>query len=106
MFRIKLKIKGGDVLLFFTNPLEQIQAYITDKTAHFHEMVDYLTTLVLLGFGIIVLILVVTLFLLYKIYRQTSKGYVDRIRAEVERDLIQKYQLELREDYKKYLQKK
>ncbi|MGZ9848814.1 hypothetical protein ACXU4N_02745 [Macrococcus psychrotolerans] len=86
--------------------MDRVQEFIADKEAQLHHMIDMLTTMILLGFGSILVILGFTLYLLYKIYRQTSKHYVDRIKAEVEKELIQKYNLELKEEYKSYLQKR
>lgn len=93
-------------IILFTNPLDRVQEFIADKEAQLHHMIDMLTTMILLGFGSILVVLGFTLYLLYKIYRQTSKHYVDRIKAEVEKELIQKYNLELKEEYKSYLQKR
>lgn len=93
-------------MILFTNPLDTMQEFIADKEAQLQHMVDMLTTMILLGFGAILLTSGFTLYLLYKIYSQTNKHYVDRIKAEVEKELIHKYNLELKEEYKSYLQKR
>ncbi|MDJ1091314.1 hypothetical protein QNJ39_06855 [Macrococcus caseolyticus] len=93
-------------IILFTNPLDTVQEFIADKEAQLQHMIDMLTTIILLGFGSVMIILGFTLYLIYKIYRQTSKHYVDGIKAEVEKELVQKYNLELKEEYKSYLQKR
>lgn len=92
-------------MLFFTKPLKNIEDFMIDKQDQFQSMIDHLQLIVILGFSGLVLLMLSILYFNYKIYRRMSQSHLDRIKLEVERELLKKYDLELKSEFKENLRK-
>ncbi|MCU7556663.1 hypothetical protein ROU88_00840 [Macrococcus capreoli] len=92
-------------MIFFTQPIKDIEDFIVTKQNQFQTMFDHLQLLIMIGFGGLLLIMLSILYFNYKIYRQMSQQHIDRIKLEVEKELLKKYELDLKQEYKENLPK-
>ncbi|WP_414043367.1 hypothetical protein [Macrococcus animalis] len=92
-------------MLFFTKPFKDIEDFMIDKQDQFYAMIDHLQLIVILGFSGLVILMLSILYFNYKIYRRMSQSHIDRIKLEIERELLKKYDLELKPEYKENLRK-
>lgn len=92
-------------MLFFTKPLKDIEDFIIDKQEQFQVMIDHLQLIMILGFTGLVIIMLSILYFNFQIYRRMRKSYIDRIKIEVERELLKKYDLQLLPEYKEKLER-
>lgn len=92
-------------MLLFTNPLNEIEDFLIEKQDQVQAMIDHLQMIVFLGFSSLLLLMISILYFNYKIYRRMSQAHLDRLKLEVERELLKKYELELKPEYKENLAK-
>ncbi|MFC6291714.1 hypothetical protein BHU61_03195 [Macrococcus epidermidis] len=92
-------------MIFFTKPFKNLEDFIIEKQDQFQAMIDQLQLMVIFGFSSLVILMLSILFFNYRIYRRMSQSHIDRIKLEVERELLKKYDLELKPEYKENLGK-
>ena len=92
-------------MIYFTKPFKNLEDFIIEKQDQFQTMIDHLQLMMILGFSSLVILMLSILFFNYKIYRRTSQSLLDRIKLEVERELLKKYDLEIKPEYKENLSK-
>ncbi|MCE4956793.1 hypothetical protein [Macrococcoides caseolyticum] len=92
-------------MLYFTQPIKDIEDFIINKQEAFQAMVDHLQMIVILGFVCLLLPILSLIYFNYKIYRQTSMQHVERLKLEVEKELLQKYDMTLKPEYQELLKK-
>lgn len=92
-------------MIYFTKPFKNLEDFIIEKQDQFQAMIDQLQLMVILGFSSLVILMLSILFFNYKIYRRMSQSHINRIKLEVERELLKKYDLELKPEYKENLGK-
>lgn len=86
-------------MLYFTKPFKNLEDFIIEKQDQFQAMIDHLQLMIILGFSFLVILMLLILYFNYKIYRRMSRAHLDRIKLEVERELLKKYDLELKPEY-------
>ncbi|WP_414046636.1 hypothetical protein ACMGE7_04810 [Macrococcus equi] len=93
-------------MILFAKPIKDIEDFIIDKQDQFQAMVDHLQMMIVLGFTCLVVLMLSLLYFNYKIYRRMSQSHIDRIKLEVEKELLKKYDLSLKPHYQENLQRK